>query len=151
MKHFTLSFRGSQVSKLFAAISATAIVTTALLTTMVVPTQALEALEAPDICILRQKHVKAGAWRTLESYWNATGHGYFREPAGAEIKVLYGASWLSKDRQKQRLDGINIKKLEIGAWSVSYARIQIKVSQDTDVNYLSCSGGIAKSFPTIPF
>ena len=151
MKHFPLLFRLSQFSRLSALIATATIVSTGLFTTMVLPAQALEALEAPDVCILRQKHVKAGDWRTLESYWNATGHGYFREPAGAEIKVLYGASWLSKDRQKQRLDGINIKKLEIGAWSVSYARIQIKVPQDTDVNYLACSGGLAKSLPTIRF
>jgi hypothetical protein len=149
MKHFSRSFRLSQVSKLSATIFATTIVSTAgLFATTALPSQ---AIETPDVCVARQKHVKAGAWRTLESYWNATGHGFFREPAGSEIKVVYGASWLSKDRQKQRLDGITVKKLEIGAWSVAYARIQIKVAQDTDVNYLSCSGGIAKSFPTIPF
>jgi hypothetical protein len=148
MKYSAVSFCFSQLFRLSAVISSIAISSTGFLTTMVLSTQ---ALETPDVCILRQKRVKAGDWRTLESYWNATGHGYFREPAGAEIKVVYGASWLSKDRQKQRLDGINIKKLEIGAWSVAYARIQIKVPQDTDVNYLSCSGGIAKSFPTIPF
>jgi hypothetical protein len=149
MKQFPLSFCLSQLSRLSAVISTTAIVSsTGLFATIVLPSQ---AIAAPDLCILRQKHVKAGDWRTLESYWNTTGHGYFREPAGAEIKVLYGASWLSKDRQKQRLDGINVKKLEIGAWSVSYARIQIKVPRDTDVNYLACSGGVAKSLPTIRF
>lgn len=149
MKNFPCSFWLSKISRFSVVISAAAIVCGAgLLATTVQPSQ---ALETPDVCISRQKRVKAGDWRTLESYWNATGHGYFREPAGAEIKVLYGASWLSKDRQKQRLDGINIKKLEIGAWSVSYARIQIKVPQDTDVNYLSCSGGLAKSLPNIPF
>lgn len=149
MKHFPFSFRLSQVARLSTAIStATIVTTTGLLATMAFPSQ---SIAAPDVCILRQKRVKAGDWRTLESYWNATGHGYFREPAGSEIKVVYGASWLSKDRQKQRLDGLNIKKLEIGTWSVAYARIQIKVSQDTDVNYLACSGGVAKSLPTIPF
>ena len=149
MKNFLLSFRLSQVSRLSAVISAAAIVSsTALLATMLLPSQ---AIAATDVCVLRQKHFKSGDWRTLESYWNSTGHGYFREPAGAEIKVLYGASWLSKDRQKQRLDGINVKKLEIGAWSVAYARIQIKVPRDTDVNYLACSGGVATSLPTIRF
>jgi hypothetical protein len=111
---------------------------------------ALPARADIEICTQRTKLVKAGDWRTLESYWNATGHGYFRGPIGAEIKVLYGASIFSKDRQKQKLDG-NVRSLSIGAWSVTYARMQIKVPQNSNVTYLACSGGIANLPPNIPF
>jgi hypothetical protein len=111
---------------------------------------ALPARADIEICTQRTKTVKAGDWRTLESYWNATGHGYFRGPIGAEIKVLYGASIFSKDRQKQKLDG-SVRSLSIGAWSATYARMQIKVPRNSDVTYLVCSGGIANLPPNIPF
>ncbi|MBW4421672.1 MAG: hypothetical protein KME13_21030 [Myxacorys californica WJT36-NPBG1] len=111
-----------------------------------------QAQESADICQARTKYVKAGDWETLESYWNATGHGYFRAPANAQIKVRYGAgSIFGKDRQKQTLNGNLVKSLEIGAWSVAYARMQIKVPQNTNVSYLACSGGVAKSLPPINF
>jgi hypothetical protein len=111
-----------------------------------------QAQDTADICQARIKHVKAGDWRTLESYWNATGHGYFRAPVNAQIKVRYGGgSVFGKDRQKQTLNGTEVKSLEIGAWSVTYARMQIKVQRDTDVTYLACSGGVAKPLPPIHF
>lgn len=111
-----------------------------------------QAQESTDICQARTKYVKAGDWKTLESYWNATGHGYFRAPANAQIKVRYGAgSVFGKDRQKQTLNGNTVKSLEIGTWSVAYARLQIKVPQNTNVSYLACSGGVANSLPPINF
>jgi hypothetical protein len=104
------------------------------------------------VCTLREKLVKAGDWRTLETYWNATGHAFFQSPKGAEIKVRYGAgSIFGKDRQKQKLDGENTKKLEVGAFSVLYARMQMKVPQTTTVRYFACSGGVANDLPKIKF
>ena len=111
-----------------------------------------QAQDSADICQARSKYIKAGDWETLESYWNATGHGYFRAPTNAQIKVRYGGgSIFGKDRQKQTLNGTAVKSLEIGAWSVTYARMQIKVPQSTYVSYLACSGGVAKSLPEINF
>lgn len=106
---------------------------------------------AADTCQIRNKTIKAGDWRTLETYWNATGHAYFRAPANAQIKVRYGVGFLGKDRQKQTLDGSTVKSIEIGIWSVAYARIQIKVPQDTPISYLACSGGVARPLPEINF
>ena len=97
------------------------------------------------------RHVKAGGWRTLESYWNATGTAFFRAPAGAQIKVRYGYGWLGKDRQKQKLDGAKYKRLCIGKWSVTYARIQIKVPTSTDVTYDVFPGNVAIVTPEIRF
>lgn len=78
MKNFLLSFRLSQVSRLSAVISAAAIVSsTALLATMLLPSQ---AIAATDVCVLRQKHVKSGDWRTLESYWTPLDTATFGNP-----------------------------------------------------------------------
>lgn len=111
-----------------------------------------QAQASSDICQARTKYVKAGDWQTLESYWNATGHAYFRAPANAQIKVRYGAgSIFGKDRQTQTLNGNTVKSLEIGIWSVAYARMQIKVPQTTYVSYLACSGGVATNLPPIDF
>lgn len=102
-------------------------------------------------CVLRYKYVSSGKWRTLESFWNATGSGFFKAPSGAQIKVRYGVGWFGKDRQKQTLNGYSYKKLDIGAWSVTYARMQMKVSSSTYVTYLACPGGLGTPFPPIPF
>lgn len=87
-----------------------------------------------------EKFVQAGGWRTLERRF-----GYnvpqliarFKEPAGAEIKVRYGDGWpFGKDRQKQTLDGQQMKELKIGGNSTIFvARMQIRVNVDTDVRY----------------
>ena len=103
------------------------------------------------ICGERYKYVQSGDWRTLESFWNATGSAFFRAPAGATIKVRYGVGWFGKDRQKQTLNGFDYKKLDIGAWSVTYARMQMRVSSSTYVTYIVCPGGLGTSFPPIPF
>lgn len=85
--------------------------------------------------IVRSKIVKAGAWRTLESGWNAVFSCIFRQPAGAQIKVRYGAgSWFGWDSQKQTLNGDD-KILKVSRVSVAYARVQIKVVRDTEVTY----------------
>jgi hypothetical protein len=105
---------------------------------------------AQEYCVLREKAVSAGDWRTLESYWNNTGTAFFIQPTGAEIKVRYG-KFLGKDRQKQTLDGYNYKKLSVGSGSLFYARIQIKVPSSTYVTYLACSGTVAQSLPPIRF
>ncbi|MSP13722.1 MAG: hypothetical protein EXR62_12295 [Chloroflexi bacterium] len=90
----------------------------------------------------RSKFVKAGDWRTLESGWNATFSCMFRAPAGAQVKVRYGNGWpFGKDSQKQTLDGINNKSVNVGGASLVYARVQIKVQQDATVNYTYIATG----------
>jgi hypothetical protein len=144
----SLSKRLLQQSGLPLAMAAVALISgVALFDRSATPAQ---AQLSENVCTQRQKYVKSGDWRTLESYWNATGHAWFSAPVGAEIKVLYGVGWFSKDRQKQKLDGTN-KSLAIGAWSVTYARMQMKVPTSRNVTYLVCSGGVAKSSPKIPF
>jgi hypothetical protein len=96
------------------------------------PNQAVNASEEQ----FRTKFVRAGDWRTLESFFNASGTGFFLHPAGAQIKVRYGVGFLGFDRQKQTLDGFNEKQLSVGAGSIAQARMQIRVSQDTWVNYV---------------
>lgn len=91
--------------------------------------------------MLRTKFAKKGKWRTLEKFWNAKGSAFFKAPNGAKIKVRYSVGWFGKDRQKQTLNGSDYKRLSIGRWSVTYARIQIKVSTNTDVTYDVYPGG----------
>lgn len=101
--------------------------------------------------MIRVKHIERGEWRTVESFWNATGTAFFRLPAGARIKVRYGVGFLGFDRQEQVLDGSRFKKLEVGFGSIANARMQVKVSQTTDVTYDVYPGEVAVSTPKIPF
>lgn len=86
--------------------------------------------------IERDKFVRAGDWRTLESGWNATFSCLFRDPAGAQVKVRYGDGWpFGRDSQQQTLDGTNNKSVNVGRASLIYARVQMKVQHDTEVRY----------------
>ncbi len=86
--------------------------------------------------IVRDKFVKAGDWRTLESGWNSAFSCLFQAPAGAQIKIRYGGGWpLGRDSQKQTLDGTNNKSVSVGRASLVYARVQMKVKKDTQVRY----------------
>jgi hypothetical protein len=101
--------------------------------------------------MIRTKRIEAGDWQTVETFWNANGTAFFKLPAGASIKVRYGAGFLGVDRQKQTLNGSDYKKLSVGLASLSRARMQIKVSQTTDVTYDVYGGGVAVTTPEIPF
>lgn len=85
--------------------------------------------------IIRNKTVRAGDWRTLESGWNAKFVCAFELPIGAQVKVRYGAGWwFGKDRQRQTLDGVR-KTVEVGRAGVFFARVQMKVNSDANVTY----------------
>jgi hypothetical protein len=92
---------------------------------------------------IREKSVKGGDWRTLESFWNVTTTAFFEAPAGAEIKIRYSGSFLGVDRQRQKLDGTTTKRLEVGRWSAFAARIQIRTKQDAVVRYAVEPGMVA--------
>ena len=81
--------------------------------------------------------IRRGAWRTLETHWSsAEARFYFRQPAGARIKLRYGFGWLGADRQAQTLDGRSEKVLNVGGvWGLSRSRVQIKLERDAVVHY----------------
>lgn len=86
--------------------------------------------------ITRNKIVRAGSWRTLESGWNVTFACRFRGPSGAQVKVRYGDGWpFGWDSQKKTLDGETNKFVKVSRASVVYARVQMKVQRDTEVSY----------------
>jgi hypothetical protein len=86
--------------------------------------------------IVREKLVRAGDWRTLESGWNVSFSCVFHDPAGAQVKIRYGDGWwFGRDSQKQTLDGKNDKIVNVGKGSLVYARVQMRVPHDTDVRY----------------
>jgi len=86
--------------------------------------------------ITKSKFVKADKWTTLETRWsNAEVIFYFEEPGGAKIRARYGYGWLSKNRQTQTLDG-SVKKISIGSWGLTRAKIQVKLSADYTVIYV---------------
>lgn len=101
--------------------------------------------------MIKFKRIESGDWRTLETFWNAQGTAFFRLPAGAKIKVRYGAGFLGFNRQEQTLDGAGFKKLQVGMGSLGVARMQIKVAQTTDVAYDVYGGGVAVTTPEIAF
>jgi hypothetical protein len=98
---------------------------------------------------IRTKAVTAGVWRTLETFWNVTTTAFFEDPAGAEIKIRYSGWWFGVDRQRQTLDGVNIKRLVVTRWSVFVARIQIRVQRNTNVTYAVEPGNLAVLPPGI--
>ena len=85
--------------------------------------------------MIRTKSIKKGKWRTLESFLGGRSTAFFRNPAGATIRIRYGIGWLGKDSQKQVLDGNIHKALSVGKWSFIRARMQIKVKNDTELTY----------------
>lgn len=101
--------------------------------------------------VIRTKHIKSGDWRTVESFFNAAGTAFFRAPSGAQIKVRYGVGFLGFDRQKQTLNGTGFKKLSVGFGSIASARMQVSVSQTTEVTYDVYGGGVAVTTPEIAF
>ncbi len=100
--------------------------------------------------MIRIKHVTSGDWRTLEWFFNAGGTAFFEGPIGAEIKVRYGVGWLGKDRQKQKLDG-KTRKLQVGGWSLTRARVQIKVPETGDIRYDVYPGNSTINLPEQQF
>ena len=91
-------------------------------------------------CVARTDYVQSGSWRTLETLWNAAAQGFFRLPAGAQIKVRRGVGWFGWDTQKQTLDGDSTKSLSVGK-SVIPSRMQMKVTQSTYATYTYCPVG----------
>ena len=92
---------------------------------------------------IREKSVKGGDWRTLESFWNVTTTAFFQAPAGAEIKIRYSGSFVGVDRQRQKLDGETTKRLRVGRWSAFAARIQIRTKQNETVRYAVEPGDVS--------
>jgi hypothetical protein len=100
---------------------------------------------------VQTKWVKAGGWRTLETFWNVTTTGFFQAPAGARIKIRYSGWWFGADRQVQTLNGETIKRLGIARWSVFVARVQMLVTSDSQVSYVIWPGDVANLPPEIHF
>lgn len=101
--------------------------------------------------MIRTKRIAGAGWRTVESFWNVRGMAFFKASSGTLIKVRYGVGWCGLDRQKQTLNGRDFKKLEVGLGSLGYARMQVRVSQTTDVTYDVYSDGVARPSLEIPF
>lgn len=86
--------------------------------------------------VTRTKYVTKGGWKTLEWSWNASFKVRFLLPKGATVKVRYGVGFLGWDSQKTTLNGETPVLLSVGGASVTRARVQISVQQDTDVRYV---------------
>ena len=102
---------------------------------------------------LRTKLVKAGGWRTLESYWNATGTAFFLLPRNAKVRIRYGGEswWNGFTRQEKKLDGNIVTKISIGMGSLIYARLQASNFTDINMTYDVYSGSVAVQSPEFSF
>lgn len=96
------------------------------------------------------KTVSAGDWRTLEWFFGGQGTAFFDAPPGARIKVRYGVGWFGRDGQVQTLDGRTTRRLIVTRWSLTRARMQIRVAQTSQVTYLVFPGNILDSPPPPP-
>lgn len=97
------------------------------------------------------KFVTPGDWRTLESFWNQTATVFFRSPARGRIRIFYGWWIFSIVRQRQDLDGLTIKRLSIGRWSVAAARVQVGSWEPMNWTYDVEAGDVAVLPPGIAF
>ena len=97
--------------------------------------QAVGAADAHAGVFERTSHVKSGEYRTLVTLWNTTASAEFGCPAGAKVRVRYGGGWLAVNRQHKTLDCQTAKKLSVSKWSVTVARMQIKVPETGYVNW----------------
>jgi hypothetical protein len=93
--------------------------------------------------VIKTKFVKAGDWVTLETYFHTNATLTFQAPAGAQIKIRYGAgSFFGFDSQKQTLDGVHAKTLSVSQTaSILVGRAQIKVPTSTNVTYSEARTG----------
>jgi len=105
------------------------------LTAAVVFAQAISATAAQAASVQRTDYVTAGDFRTVATLWNTTAVGEFVCPAGATIRVRYGVWPFEYNRQQQTLDCQSAKRLSVGAWSVTRAKLQIKVPESTYVTW----------------
>ena len=97
--------------------------------------QSLGAASAHAGVFERTSYVKAGEYRTLVTLWNTTASAEFGCPAGAKIRVRYGGGWLAVNRQEKTLDCQTAKRLSVSKWSVTVARMQMKVPTTGYVNW----------------
>lgn len=100
---------------------------------------------------VREKFVRAGDWRTLETFWNVTTTAWFQGPPRAEVKIRYSGWLFGVDRQNQRLNGSTVHRLVISRWSLFTARLQMKTKEDTVVLYVVEPGNVANLPPGISF
>ena len=49
---------------------------------------------------VREKFVRSGDWRTLETFWNVTTTAWFQKPPDAEVKIRYSGWLFGADRQR---------------------------------------------------
>ena len=101
----------------------------------------------------RTKLVKAGSWRTLESYWNATGTAFFLNPINLKVRVRYGGNswWNGFSRQEKTLNGAQAIRISIGIGSLVSARLQAFNKTDIDVTYDVYPGSVAVQSPEFSF
>ncbi len=97
------------------------------------------------------KYFKSGKYRNVASGWNWRGTAYFIDPAGAKIRVKYGFWIFSWTTQKKTLNGVDRKKLTVGWKSIFYARMQIKVRESTQVEFITVPKGAPWDSPEIEF
>ncbi|MDQ0078277.1 hypothetical protein [Arthrobacter oryzae] len=101
--------------------------------------------------VVKRVQLPSGTTQTLERFWNASATAFFRGPAGATINVKYGKGRFSRNVQKQTLDGVTIKKLTVGAGSLVFARMRMKVPTPSVVEYDVMPGGVARPSPEFDF
>ena len=83
----------------------------------------------------RTKFARKGRWSTLEKGWNHSKTLVLQGPANARIRVRYGWGKMAFSSQVQTLDGINPRRLRIGAGFLFFAKAEILVNREIYVSY----------------
>jgi hypothetical protein len=90
--------------------------------------------------VVREKTIKKGAWRTVETFVNSSATIFFLSPANCQVKLVSFPG--TKGNQRQTLDGVKIKTVKVGGVRGLFGRVQVRASETTTVRYVVWPGDL---------
>jgi hypothetical protein len=86
--------------------------------------QVQRTLRGPSF-VVREKHLKPGDWRTVETFVNSSAKIIFLGPAGCRVKLVSFPG--TKGNQRQVLDGVNPKIVKVSGLRGLFGRVQVRI------------------------
>jgi hypothetical protein len=99
---------------------------------------------APAQPVVRQKYLRKGYWRTVETFVNSSATLVFLGPACCQVKLVSFPG--TGGNQRQALDGVNLKTVKVGGARGLFGRVQVRVPADTTARYVVWPGDLVLSF-----
>ncbi|MCI0462407.1 MAG: hypothetical protein L0Z62_36105 [Gemmataceae bacterium] len=90
--------------------------------------------------VVREKSLKKGDWRTVETFVNSSATLIFLGPADCQVKLVSFPG--TRGNQRQTLDGVNPKIVKVGGVRGLFGRVQVRVPENMTVRYVVWPGGL---------